>query len=126
MRCGEAKTAEEGAGERPPASQLGVLGGLAPGLGHRVPLLVDGELLLRRPEQVYPQAVAETNEKEQDVRRLQLHLRELLLRELVALLRGEPQEMLQQLPGLRGQGHSDILGSVELLPVALGDELVEA
>src|SRR5665213_3142606 len=84
----------------------GVLDELAPGSGDRI----------------YAQCVAQSHQIQQHVGNLIARCRMHVGCEAAALRLGEPLEDLEQLAGFRRQCHRQVLGRMELLPVALGGE----
>ena len=88
----------------------------------RILPLVDIEL---RPSGFYrvdPELVRGFRQVDHHVAYLLSDLGQLPGRQIFALLLGEPLEVLDDLRGLHAQGHREVLGGVELLPVTFCDE----
>lgn len=77
-------------------------------------------------EGVYAQLVGQADEVDEDVANFFADFFDFFGGELAALLGSEPLEYLEDFGGFAGEGHGEIFGVVELLPVAFGDELLEA
>src|SRR5262245_32210614 len=110
-----------GKGERP-LLVFGVLGGATADLVGGILFGVRGELATSGLQQVDVEAVRQPDEEPQHVRHLVRDAAALGLAELRALLFRQPLEQLDELGGLDGQRHREVLRAVEALPVALRDE----
>jgi hypothetical protein len=108
------------------ALQLVVLGRAAACFVHRVFLRVQRELALCGLGEVDVKLVAQSQEKKEDVGSFECDLFACVCRRARGLLEREPLEMLDELTDFSGERHRQILGIVELVPVALGREGGEA
>src|SRR6476469_1606442 len=105
--------------------ELVVLVRPSPGQRHRIALLVPPDLLPKRRDEVYVEAVGELQLVCEDVRDLLTNpLRPLRMRhDSSRFLRSEPLEEFDQLADLTGERHDEVLGGVKSLPVPLGGKL---
>ena len=63
--------------------------------------------------------LAEVGEKDEYICHFLFYILEFFYRELAGLLGRLPEEVFKQFPGLNGEGFGEVLGVVELSPVAL-------
>src|SRR5690606_681897 len=109
-----------------PSVVLGVLTRVAAYAVGPVFRVVQLDLLGRGAEQVDVTPVRGTQWVDEDIGKLEPYLRSLLLVERRAFVLGQPLEELEQLAGLRGERHREILRGVEALPIPLGREPAQA
>src|ERR1039457_5335440 len=110
-----------------PAGQFGVFrGGPSRGLGWVLEAVLN-DLLAESYLKVDTENIGELQQVGEHVRQFLANVRcPIRVRENSrGLLRGEPLEDLSQLADLAGEGHDQVLGCVEALPVALGRKLPE-
>ena len=88
----------------------------------RILPLVDLELRPGGFYRVDPELVHEFRQVDHHVAYLLSDLGQLPGRQILALLLGEPLEVLDDLRGLHAQGHREVLRGVELLPVSFCGE----
>jgi len=91
------------------------VGRILPGVGR--------DLVRGRREEVDVELVRQADEVDEDIRQLVAGLGQGCPVEGVGLFLRAPLEDLQQLSGLPGEGHGEVRGGVEPVPVALGGKL---
>lgn len=99
-----------------------MLAAVAARAGHGVFLRVDEDLVLRRGHGVDTERVGQLHEVEQHVGDLGGHGLLLFGLQGAALGLGHPLEVFEQFAGFDVEGTGEVLGGVELLPVAFGGE----
>ena len=92
----------------------------------RVLLLVQRDLVVGGAQQIDAELVGQPQQIDEHVGELEPHALAALGVERAALLFGQPLKLLDELGGLDGQRHREILRRVKLLPIARGRERGEA
>ena len=96
-----------------------------PRLVHRIFLRIQLNLRIRGSDEINAQLVAYPDQVEQHVGHFCAHRGERFRRQLLALGFGKPLKMFEQLGRFHGEGGSQVLGRVELVPDAFSCEGAE-
>ena len=107
------------------ALQLRIFLTTPPRLVHRILLRIQHNLRIRGSDEINAQFVAYPDQVEQHVGHFCAHFNECFRRQLLALGFGEPLKMFEQLGRFHRESGGEVLGRMELVPVALAGEGAE-
>ena len=109
----------------PDPLQLRIFPATPPRLVHWIFLRIQQNLRVRSGDEIDAQLVADADQVEQHVGHFCAHFIERFRRQVLALSLGEPLKMFEQFGGFNSEGGGQVLGRVELIPVAFSGEDAE-